>query len=432
MLKQQEKSAQISMFDLFSQLDHKHKLIALADALDWQYLEDNLSQYYCQDNGAPAKPIRLMSGLLMLKQLYDLSDEIVVDQWLMNPYFQYFCGMEEFSHVRPCHPSELTKFRKRIGEDGVNAIFFISVKLHDVKDVEETTVIVDSTVQEKAITYPTDSKQAIRIINRLNKLAKEHNVKQRRTYVKEVKNLRHACRNFSHPRRRKNAKKALKRLRTIAHKLIRELNRKLPENVINQQSANFELYEKVLNQQPKDKNKIYSLHEPNVYCVGKGKDHKPYEYGAKASIVTTLKSSIIVGFASHEKHEHDSKCLKPALEHAMSNRTKPIKTAVLDRGYKGCKNKVEVECIIPSPPLKRDNDYQRQRKRVLCRKRSAVEPVIGHLKNDYRLSKNRLKGKLGDVINLAMACTAWNLKKWLNAFLLSLFFVLNFCKLNTI
>ncbi len=185
------------MFDLFSQLDHKHKLIALANKLDWQYLEDNLSQYYCKDNGAPAKPIRLMSGLLMLKQLYDLSDE----QWMMNPYYQYFCGMEEFSHERPCHPTELTKFRNRIGEEGINAIFFISVKLHDVKDVEETTVIVDSTVQEKAITYPTDSKMAIRIINRLNKLAKEENIQQRRTYVKEVKNLRHACHNFKHPRK---------------------------------------------------------------------------------------------------------------------------------------------------------------------------------------------------------------------------------------
>lgn len=423
MLKKQQQSAQIGMFDLMGQIDKKHKLVALANQLDWQYLEDTLSQYYCLDNGAPAKPIRLMSGLLMLKQLYDLSDESVVEQWLMNPYFQYFCGMQAFSHERPCHPSDLTKFRQRIGEEGVNAIFFVSVKLHDDKQVEEKTVIVDSTVQEKNITYPTDSKFAITIINRLNKLAKANGIKQRRTYVKEVKSLRLACRNFNHPKRRKAARKALKRLRVIAFKLMRELQRRLSPAVLTAQEANFALYTKVLTQQPKDKNKIYSLHEPQVYCVGKGKDHKPYEYGAKASIVTTLKSAIIVGFASHDKHEHDSKCLKPALDHAMSNRQKAIKTAVVDRGYRGCKNKVDVECIIPSPPLKRDSDYQKQRKRVLCRKRSAVESVIGHLKNDYRMRRNYLKGSLGDVMNLAMACAAWNLKKWLNGHLLPLIFV---------
>lgn len=167
-------------------------------------------------------------------------------------------------------------------------------------------------MQEKNITYPTDSKFAITIINRLNKLAKANGIKQRRTYVKEVKSLRLACRNFNHPKRRKAARKALKRLRVIAFKLMRELQRRLSPAVLTAQEANFALYTKVLTQQPKDKNKIYSLHEPQVYCVGK--DHKPYEYGAKASIVTTLKSAIIVGFASHDKHEHDSKCLKPCDE----------------------------------------------------------------------------------------------------------------------
>ncbi|KAF7275119.1 hypothetical protein GWI33_012166, partial [Rhynchophorus ferrugineus] len=372
----------------------EHELIALGQALDWQHLENSFEKFYCLNNGAPAKPIRLMSGLLMLKQLYNLSDESVVKQWQMNPYFQIFCGN-----------------------------FFISTRLHG-KHAEEPTVIVDSTVQEKAITYPTDAKLAIRIINRLNKLAKANQIQQRRTYIKEVKTLRHTCRNFNHPRRRKAARKALKRLRTIAHTLRRELKRKLPSAVLETQQDNFELYVKVLNQQPKDKNKIYSLHEPQVYCVGKGKEHLPYEYGAKASIVTTLNSGIIVGYASHTVREHDSKCLVAALENAHLNRTTQISTAVLDRGYKGCKSKVDIEVILPSPPLKRDSKAQQQRKRILCRRRSAIEPVIGHLKHQYRLHRNHLKGHRGDVFNLAMAACAWNLKKWLNAFLLSIFYLL--------
>ena len=298
--------------------------------------------------------------------------------------------------------------------------FFISVKLHGDK-AEEQTVIVDTTVQPKNITYPTDSKLAIRIINRLNKLAKAHHIQQRRTYLKEVKTLRHQCRNFTHPTRRKTAKKALWRLRTIAHTLLRELQRILPQAVLDEQQTNFELYQQVLAQQPKDKNKVYSLHEPDIYCVGKGKDHTPYEYGHKASIVTTLTSGIIVDVVSHNTHEHDSNCLKPAIDNANTHRQTAIKTAVVDRGYKGCKRKVVVEAIIPSPVLKFDSVSQRKRKARLCKRRSAVEPVIGHLKSDYRLARCYLKGAVGDAINLAMAATAWNLKKWLNAFLFFVF-----------
>ena len=406
-------SPQIGFFDIASQLNPNHNLLVLGNQLDWSSIESSLSVFY-SDKGRRAKPIRLMSGLLMLKQLYDLSDESVVEQWQMNPYYQVFCGENSFQTKRPCHPTELVKFRQRIGESGIKELFHQSVKLHG-KHAEDKTVLVDSTVQEKAITYPTDSKLAIKIIGRLNKLAKQEGIQQRRTFVKEVKELRLACRHFRHVKRRAKAKKALKRLRTIAGILLRELQRQLPSDVLEQQTSNFELYERVLAQNPKDTNKVYSLHEPNIYCVGKGKgkDHKPYEYGRKASVVATQKDHIIVGVASHDENEHDSKNLKASLDSAHEHRQTPIKLAVLDRGYRGASKHVDVDILLPNKKLKRDTLYQQQKKRILCRQRAAIEPVIGHLKHDYRLSKNWLKGSEDDSINLLMAACAWNLNKWM-------------------
>lgn len=402
------------------QLDVNDPLLALGRQLDWQALEQAFQPHY-KTQGRAAKPIRLMSGLLMLKQLYNLSDEVVTEQWRMNPYFQVFCGMSSFQTTVPCHATELVKFRNRIGKEGVEQIFGLSVKLHGCLS-EETTVLVDTTVQEKMITYPTDFKLAIKIINRLNKLAKGHGIKQRRTYVKEVKSLRLACRHFRHVKVRAKAKKALRRLRTIAGVQMRELERCLSSAALADQAENFKMYRKVLAQKPKDKDKIYSLHETDIYCVGKGKDHKPYEYGRKASIVSTLKSQVIVGVESHDEHQHDSKTLESALESAHEFRDKDIDLAVVDRGYRGAKKYVECEVLLPSAPLKRDTEYQRQKKRILCRKRAGIEPIIGHLKHDYRLSRNWLKGSQGDSINLLMAACAWNLRKWMVAFF--------FCKNN--
>jgi IS5 family transposase len=409
-------SAQASFFDMMSQLDQSDPLLALSRSIPWSELETAFSPLY-KNGGRGAKPIRLMCGLLMLKQLNNLSDEVVVEQWKQNPYFQAFCGETSFQCCLPCHSTELVKFRQRIGREGIETLFSISVKLHGEK-AEEATVLVDTTVQEKAITYPTDTKLAIKIINRLNKLAKAEGIKQRRTYVKEVKELRLASRHFRHVKRRRKAKRALGRLRTIAGALKRELERKLPQPVLERESERFALYEKVLNQSRNDKDKIYSLHDPGVYCVGKGKDHKTYEYGRKASVVTTLKSQIIIGVESHDEHVHDSKTLAPALNAANKNRSKPIKNAVVDRGYRGVKKHVEINVTLPGKPLKRDSEKEKSRKRTLCRKRSAIEPIIGHLKHDFRLQRNWLQGSVGDAINLLMAACAWNLRKWMAAFFL--------------
>ncbi|CAC9444330.1 ISPg7, transposase [uncultured Gammaproteobacteria bacterium] len=237
-------------------------------------------------------------------------------------------------------------------------------------------------------------------------------------------------RHFHPVKKRAKAKKALTRLRTIANKLIRELQRKLPtHSLFETYQKDFLFYQQVLAQQPKDKNKIYSLHEPDVYVIAKGKDHKQYEYGNKVSIVSTKDTNIIVGVASHDKNIHDSKTLTVAISHANSNRNrnkpikqhanrnrnrnKPIKQAVCDRDYVGAKIVLGANIILPKKALKRDNRYQRDKKRKLCKRRAAIEPIIGHLKSDFRLSRNLLKGQVGDEINVLMAACAWNLRKWL-------------------
>ncbi len=401
--------------DLLHQLDAKDPLIQLSYVIDWKVFDTAFEHYYSKDKGRPAKPIRLMVGLLMLKQLEDLSDERIVLQFKRNPYYQYFCGYPKYESCCPCDASELVHFRNRIGKAGIELIFKETVRLHG-KEAEEKEVIIDSTVQEKNISYPTDAKLAIKIIHNANKIAKAHNIQQRRTYGKEVKEARMSLRYFKNVSKRAKAKKATKHLRILGARQIRELERKLPKEQLARYEEQFRLYRRVLLQKKQDKDKIYSLHEPHIYCMSKGKEHKKYEYGTKASVVETKKSGIIVALVSHDKNIHDSKTLKEVLEVAGQNRKQPIKTAICDRGYRGKRQVGQTEILIPNRAKKQDSYYQKAKKRALYKRRAAIEPMIGHLKKNFRLCRNYLKGYLGDEINLLLAASAWNIRKWIIAY----------------
>ena len=258
MLLPENTAHQTSLFgtDLLQQLDIDDPLLHLAEIIPWPEFEQAFAKHYSPDVGRPAKPIRLMVRLQLLKYLFNMSDEKIVWQFKQNPYCQAFCGQTEFSLDFPCDSTELVHFRKRIGKEGFEKIFRVSVGLHG-KTTLERTINIDTTVQEKNITYPTDAKLAIKVINRLNKLAKAYGIKQRRTFTKEVKNLRLAIRHFRHAKRRAKAKKALRRLRTIAGILIRELRRTLPKHsLFEHHQKGFLFYERVLEQQPKNLFKI--------------------------------------------------------------------------------------------------------------------------------------------------------------------------------
>ena len=442
-------------------LDSKDPLIILADNFPWLKVESELSQHY-SGIGRPPKPIRLMVGLLLLKQLENLSDENVVLQWKRNPYFQYFCGFDEYTPAIPCHATELVKFRNRIGKDGFEYIFKMSVEMHGDL-AEEPQVVIDSTVQESNITFPTDGKLAIKIIIHLHKIAKAENIKLRRSFIKEIKQLRIMLRFFKHPKKIKKAFGAMKRLRAIAKIIMRDIERKFDgdTDLIEIYKEQFELYLKILSQEKNTPNKIYSLHELDAYAINKGKDHKGYEFGTKASIATTMNSGIIVGVAAHKTNIGDVNTLDEVIENIHKNRETPVDEAVCDRGYRGRKTvsnnytsfnlaiiaiamifvmtrkNIEYQILsillnsmrlaystqisIPGTVLKRDTKKQLEEKRIKFRRRAAIEPVIGHLKSDHRMARNYLRGFKGDEINLLLAASAFNLKKWMNIYFYALF-----------
>lgn len=398
---------------LGDQLDPRQPLRQLAEKLPWTEFEQAFGKHYSPE-GRPAKPVRLMVGLLLLKQLFNQGDETVVAAWVQNPYWQYFCGMHEFQWQVPCDPSDLVYFRQRIGEAGVQRILQVTTQLHG-KAAQEPEVVVDTTVQEKNITHPTDTKLTHKIIRRCWKLADHNGVKLRRRYRKAVRQGVMAQRWRRDPRKRKAAHRALRKMKVIAGRLIRELERKLPAEVREEQRENFALYRRVLGQQRSDRNKIYSLHEPQVYCLSKGKEHKKYEFGSKASVVMTKTGGVIVGAVAHAENLYDGDALRPALEQTRSITGQQPARAIVDRGYRGRKQVDGTEVLLPGKPKPGQSKSVSARMRARFRRRAAIEPVISHLKHQYRLARCFLKGFTGDQVNLLLAAAAWNLKKWLRA-----------------
>ena len=390
-------------------LNPKEPLYQLTEKIPWEEIEKEFSGYYV-DFGRPAKPIRLMVSLLILKQMYNLGDETVVEQWVQNPYWQYFSGEKEFQWKIPLEPSDFVHFRKRIGQTGVEKILQISISLHG-KESMESEVVVDTTVQEKNITFPTDVKLHKKIIDQCGKIAHIEGIEQRQSYVRVVKKLVMTQRFRNHPKNKKKAYSAARKLKTIAGRQVRELERKSSGEQKKKYETTLEIFNKILSQKKDDKEKIYSIHEPEVYCISKGKEHKKYEFGSKASIVMTKNSGIIVGAYSLEKNDYDGHTLPKALDQCQQLRGSRPKVAIADRGYKGKTRIGETEILLPKPPKKSSTEYEKKKARNRFRRRAAIEPVIGHLKTDYRMARNFLKGVIGDSINLMLAAAAFNFKK---------------------
>jgi IS5 family transposase len=423
-----QSTPQIDIFTpiLSSFIDIKSPLIVLSQKINWSSLECDFSKFYAQ-KGAPSKPVRLMAGLLILKQMFNTSDEVIVDEWIQNPYYQYFTGNIHFEWELPCDPSDLVHFRKRIGEEGVLKIFAQSMDLHKDKIQGAEEVITDTTVQEKNITYPTDTKLRLKSIDKLKKIAKGEDISLKQTFAKELKNLKVALRFGHHPRRKKEAHKAQRRIKTITGVLLREIKRKIQSTGKQVYDKTFGLIERVLNQTRKSKNKIYSLHEPEVACIAKGKSHKPYEFGSKISFSTLPGTNVVVDVSHFLGNPHDSTTLETIIPKLKLLMPKTLKYNIVDRGYRGKKEIEGIEIIVPNP--KGDSvksiEYQTIKRRQ-CSSRAAIEPIIGHIKHDHRMLRNFLKGVEGDKINAILAGAAFNFKKALNEIKAFVFFYFRF------
>lgn len=414
MLGKTPKNHQVNIFQtpLKNFINMEHELIQLADTIDWDAVEVEFKGYFAE-LGRPGVPIRKMVGLMLLKSLYNLSDENTVARWVENPYYQYFTGEFVFQTTAPFDPADFSTFRRRIGEECAEKLLKLSIELNADECVNETEVMVDTTVQEKNITFPTDVKLTRKVIARCLKTARKENITLSRTYTREIKKLNLQTRFMNHPKRKREGLKAKKRLQTIGKALVNDLARKMSHEQLKVNLGDLMLFSRVLTQKRTDSNKIYSLHEPDVQCIAKGKERKQYEFGNKSSIAKT-KTGIIVGTMAFKGNPFDGHTLPEQLDQIKRLSGMNVKNALVDRGYRGRKWIEDTKVEIPGTGKSTDSYYTKQKARKKFCRRAGIEPVIGHKKQDHRMQRNYLKGTLGDAINTMLAAAGYNLKHWLN------------------
>ena len=400
---------------LESFIDMNHELVLLSKQIDWEAVESEFAHYYCVDNGRPSVPIRKMVGMMLLKNIYNLSDEGVAARWMENPYMQYFTGEKVFQKRPPMNPIDMTKFRKRIGAEGAEKIFKLSLMVNakEITAKEMKMVMIDSTVQEKIISFPTDAKLYRKVIEKVRTIAEKEEIELRRTYTRELKALKLKIRFMNHPTRHREGAKAVRRMRTIARAMVNDLSRKLAAKEIGGYGGDIALYLRVINQERTDTNKIYSLHEPEVECISKGKEHKKYEFGNKSAIAKTG-SGLIVSAIAFKGNPYDGHTLSAHRDQIRRLTGHAPKEALTDRGYRGKKRVGDMEVSIPTSGTPGQSYYQKRKARKKFCKRAGIEPVIGHLKSDHRMMRNYLKGTLGDAVNTMMAAAAYNMRHWMN------------------
>ena len=390
---------------LVEMIDMRHELVKLAALIDWEVFEREWSGFFPSHTGRPATSPRLVAGLCYLQHAFALSDEAVVARWSENPYWQHFCGETFFQHRLPLDPSSMTRWRKRIGEEGVEWMLTQTIEAGKragmVKGNDLKRVTVDTTVMEKNIAHPTDAQLYEKARRKLVGLAREAGIGLRQNYNRLAPRLAGQVGRYAHARQFKRMRKALRRLKGYTGRVLRDIERqlgKVPEGALRARLVEMiALVNRLLAQKPKDKKKLYSLHEPAVDCISKGKAHKRYEFGTKVSVATTNRGGFVVGMRALSGNPYDGHTLAEALEQVENLTDQKPEFAFVDRGYRG--HGVENVKVFLSGARR---GVTRTIAKLL-RRRSAIEPMIGHMKNDGRLTRCPLKGTDGDAI-FAVLC----------------------------
>ena len=410
-------------------IDLDHALAKLARAIDWRFLEAKCGEVYSDRPGHPPLPTRLMAGLSILKHTYNLSDEALCERWVENPYFQHFCGETFFQHRLVFDRSSLTRWRQRMGEEKLLALLQESLaaaaRTGALKPSDLARVVVDTTVQEKAVMFPTDARLINRARERLVRQARQCGVRLRQSYVRVGKLALIKHQRYAHAKQFKRANRSLRKLKTCLGRVIRDIRRKTSGHDDLREAFVRPLYlaERVLSQDRRQRGrKVYSLHAPEVECIGKGKAHKPYEFGVKVSVATTVKRSAGGQFVAHVAalpgNPYDGHTLATVIPQMQALLGNVIDRIITDAGYRGHNAPPEHKFKVYTAGQKRRVTEHIKRE---FKRRSAIEPVIGHLKNGHRMGRNYLAHSSGDAINAVLAAAGYNFRRliaWLTLLLL--------------
>lgn len=402
----------------------KHELVQLAARIDWDWIDREIAPLY-SDKGRPGIETRFVIGLLLLKHIYGLSDEGVCERWVHDPYFQHFTGEEFFQHEFPHERSDLSHWRKRLG-DKLELLLAESLRVaHEAgalrtRDLKRVTV--DTTVQPKNITFPTDAKLLHAAVKGLVRLAKKHGVPLRQSYLRIAKHAAMMAGRYAHAKQFKRHHRQLRLLRTRLGRLIRDIRRKIAGRPEFEAAFEWPLAcaNQIRSQQQRQRGwKLYSFHAPEVECIGKGKASTPYEFGVKTSIVSTNARAPGGQFVLHAKalpgNPYDGHTLAAVVDATEKLTGCAIERAYVDKGYRGHRTANPRRVFISGQKRGVFGAIKRELKR-----RSAVEAVIGHMKTDGHLGRCYLKGRPGDAANVVLSAVGYNLRlvlKWLRLLL---------------
>lgn len=400
-------------------LNSQHPLCQLANTIEWSEFEKAFGRLYDPGFGRPAVNTRLMVGLHYLKYAFNLSDESAVVQWTENPYWQYFCGEQYFQHEFPIDPSSMTRWRNRLKGEGMERLLEETIKTGlktgILKEHQLRKLTVDTTVQEKAITFPTDAKLYHKMRVKLVNMAKKYGINIRQSYDRVGKRSFVMQHRYAHARQMKRAKKELRKLKTYLGRVTRDIERKLadrPDLCNNEFSELLDIAHRVLTQQRDSSNKIYSIHEPDVNCISKGKTHKKYEFGCKVGLVSPIGNAFVIGAIAFDGNPYDGHTLHQSLVQVkqLLEKESNFEDVYVDDGYKahGCGDIADNVHIVNKGWRKLPRSI-----RKWFSKRSMIEPVIGHCKSDNRLDRNHLKGREGDKVNAILSACGFNIRKLL-------------------